>query len=80
MSGALRSFNIVESAKNVESVLNQIEISLNFYSTSIQHFLSSRKCRMPLKPFGGILITVFNICLTSVQLLLKACWSNVETV
>ena len=36
-----RSFNIVESVKNVESVLNQIKIGLNFHSTSIQHFLSS---------------------------------------
>ena len=70
-----RSFNIVENVKTVESVLNRIQIGLNFHSTSIQHFLCCRKCWMVSKPFE-----CSNILPTSVQLLMNECWSTVETI
>ena len=57
------SFNIVESVNNVESLLKQIYIGLNFHSTSLRSniFLCSRKCWMVLKPFEHFVQHLFPI-------------------
>ena len=70
-----RSFNIVESVRKcwklVESVLNQIQIGLNFHSTLLQHFLCSWKCWMTLKPSEHTVHPTF------AQHLFNFCWTNV---
>lgn len=49
-----RSSNIVESVKMLKACCIKFKsvIGLNFHSTSIQFFLSSRKCWMVLRPFA----------------------------
>ena len=62
--------------KRIESNLNRFKL----HSTSIQHFLCSRKCWMVLKLFEHSVQHLSSLCPTSVQLLLNELWSNVETV
>ena len=63
------------SSNIVESLLNQILIGLNFHSTSIQHFLCSRKCWMEW--CWSRLNTSFNICPALAQHPFNFCWTNV---
>ena len=72
-----RSFNIVESVKNFESLLKARWIKFKYYwfklsfnnLTSIQLFLCPWKCWMALKPFKHSIQHLSNLCPTSVRLL-----------